>query len=154
MKKALIILLATITALLCACGKTDAKPLSEVYDDIKSEIVSDNVNELNDIKLMERYYGVTSDMAAEFAGCINASGVDQEEIVLVKAADDSAAEKVKEKLDTRYQSKLSQNRDYNPEQAAVISACSVERDGLYVSMIVSKNAEKIREIYRADIGVK
>ncbi|MBQ6499668.1 MAG: DUF4358 domain-containing protein [Ruminococcus sp.] len=154
MKKALLILLALITALMCACGKTAAKPLDEVYKDLKAEIVSENVNELSDIKLMQRYYGITSDMAVEFAGCINASGVDQEEIVLVKAADDSAAGSIKDKLETRYQTKLSQNKNYNAEQAAMISACSVERDGLYVSMIVSKNAERIREIYRADIGLK
>ena len=162
-KKWLIILLAAVTALLCACAKADtpapaatsagSKPLAEVYADIKAQVGFDNVTELNDIRLMERYYGITEDTAAEYAGCINASGVDQEEIVLVKAVDESSAAAVEEKLGNRYQAKLNQNKDYNPEQAALIEKCAVRRDGLYVSMIISEKADRIDEIYRAEAGL-
>ena len=152
MKKTLIVLLVAVMVLCCACGTT-AKPLTEVYDDIKAQVTFENVNELNDISMMERYYGITEDMAAEYAGCINASGVEQEEVVLVKAVDESAAAEIKEKLDNRYQSKLNQNKDYNPEQAKMIEDCSVEKDCLYVSMIVSENADTITKIYREDLGL-
>ena len=152
MKRTAVLLLTVLIALLCACGITSAKPLGEIYEEIKTEIGFDSVTELDDIRLMERYYGINADMVAEFAGCINSSGVDQEEIVLVRAVDEEAAAQVKDKLELRYQTKLDQNKTYNPEQAAIIAGCSVERDGLYVSMIISKDAEKITEIYHKGIS--
>lgn len=154
MKKTLILLLAVVMVLCCACGKSDAKPLTDVYNDIKAQVGFENVTELNDISLMERYYGITADMAAEFAGCVNSSGVEQEEIVLVKAVDDASAATVKEKLENRYKAKLDQNKSYNPEQAAMIEKCSVQQNGLYVSMIVSDKAEQITAIYRSEAGLK
>ena len=154
MKKTLILLLALVMVLCCACGKSDAKPLTDVYNDIKAQVGFENVTELNDISLMERYYGITADMAAEFAGCVNSSGVEQEEIVLVKAVDDANAATVKEKLENRYKAKLDQNKSYNPEQAAMIEKCSVQQNGLYVSMIVSDKAEQITAIYRSEAGLK
>lgn len=154
MKKTLILLLAVVMVLCCACGNSNAKPLTDIYSDIKAQVGFENVTELNDISLMERYYGITADMAAEFAGCVNSSGVEQEEIVLVKAVDDLSAATVKEKLENRYKAKLDQNKSYNPEQAAMIEKCSVQQNGLYVSMIVSDKAEQITAIYRSEAGLK
>ena len=39
----------------------------------------------------------------------------------------------------------------NPEQAKMMDGCKVEKDGLYVSLIVSENREKITEIYKNGI---
>ena len=72
--------------------------------------------------------------------------------MLVKAKDDSAASKVKDALDNRYKAKLNENKNYNPEQAKIIEKCKVESDGVYVSMIVSENADKITEIFKKGIG--
>ena len=92
-------------------------------------------------------------MISEYAGGVNGSGVNQEEIVLVKAADDTNAAAIKEKLDNRFNSKLNQNKNYNAEQAKMIEGCKVEQNGLYLSMIVSDNAEQITKIYKEGIGV-
>ena len=91
-------------------------------------------------------------MISEYAGGVNGSGVNQEEIVLVKAADDTNAAAIKEKLDNRFNSKLNQNKNYNAEQAKMIEGCKVEQNGLYVSMIVSDNAEQITKIYKENTG--
>ena len=61
--------------------------------------------ELKEARQLDRRYGITEDMVAEFAGCNNATGGNQEEIVLIKAADETKAAAVKEKLDKRYESK-------------------------------------------------
>ena len=62
--------------------------------------------------------------------------------------DSNAAQRVKEQLDKRMESKLAQNKDYLPEQYAIIQKCSVEQDGNYVSMIVGKEHQKLTEIYQ------
>ena len=160
MKKIALILAAALAvcAVLCACSggaqKAEAKPLSEVWTAIKNEVTFNDFKEFDDVKKLKNYYGITEDMVSEFAGGVNGSGVNQEEIVLVKAVDDAAAAAVKTKLDSRYNAKLKQSRDYNPEQAAIVEQCSVTQDGLYVSMIVSENAETITQIYRSEAGLQ
>lgn len=158
MKKIALILAAALAvcAVLCACSggaqKAEAKPLSEVWTAIKNEVTFNDFKEFDDVKKLKNYYGITEDMVSEFAGGVNGSGVNQEEIVLVKATDDANAASVKEKLDNRFNSKLNQNKNYNAEQAKMIEGCKVEQNGLYVSMIVSDNAEQITKIYKENTG--
>lgn len=166
MKKAAFILAVIMTfgVLLCACSDSDSAgsdtqqsaeqksgvTLSEVWSDIKNEVKFDDFSEFN-AKKMKNYYGITEDMMDEFAGGRNTSGVNQEEIVLVKAKDEGSAADIKEKLDKRFDSKLDQNKNYNAEQAKMIEGCKVEQNGLYVTMIVSDNAERITEIFKNKI---
>ena len=171
MKKIFAALFAAVIALcFCSCGGTSessaqpsqgsaeaavsAKPLKEIFEDVKTQVGIENLTELSNVRTLDRYYGITEDKVSEFAGGNNSSGVSQEEIVLIKAVDDNAAAAVEASLNDRYNSKLEQSRNYNPEQAAVIEKCKVQRDGLYVSMIVSENADRITDIYRTEAGLK
>ena len=156
MKKIVVILLTiAMCAVLCACAeskKNDAKSLSDIWTEIKTQVTLTEMNELNE-KNLDRNYGITEDMAEEFAGGINSSGTNQEEIILIKATSEENAAKIKGLLDTRYTSKLSQNKNYNAEQAKMIERCKVEKNGLYVSMIVSENADKITSIFKDGTGI-
>ena len=151
MKKLAIILAAVIilSTVLCACG--GGKKLSSVYDDITKQVELKDMLVLTTTDQLDKYYGIAAEDVEDFAGCINSTGVDQEEIILIKATDDAAAGRIKDALQLRYDTKLAQNKDYNPEQAEIIQNCSVEQDGLYVSMIISSNADQIKEIYKAAI---
>lgn len=148
MKKTVSIITALLIVLLCGCSSASAKPLSEVFADIKSEVSFSDFREFSTVDELKKYYGIEAEDVLEFAGGVNTTGVEQEEVVLVKAKDSVAADNVEKALDGRYQAKLNQNKNYNAEQVALIEKCSVERNGSYVSMIVSENAEKITEIYK------
>lgn len=148
MKKTVSIITALLIVLLCGCSSDSAKPLSEVFADIKSEVSFSDFREFSTVDELKKYYGIEAEDVLEFAGGVNTTGVEQEEVVLVKAKDSAAADNVEKALDGRYQAKLNQNKNYNAEQVALIEKCSVERNGSYVSMIVSENAEKITEIYK------
>lgn len=147
-----IALIAMLAVLLCACGE-QAQPLSDIFSTIKTEYEISDLVEFDDISTLERFYGIGADDVAEFAGGVNNSGVNQEEIVLIKAKDADAAENISEKLNNRLQSKLNETKDYNPEQYAIIEKCTVDTDGLYVSMIISENAEGIKKLYTQGIGI-
>ncbi|MBQ3416928.1 MAG: DUF4358 domain-containing protein [Ruminococcus sp.] len=151
MKKLAIILAAVIilSTVLCACG--GGKKLSSVYDDITKQVELKDMLVLTTTDQLDKYYGIAAEDVDDFAGCINSTGVDQEEIIMIKATDDAAAGRIKDALQLRYDTKLAQNITYNPEQAEIIQNCSVEQDGLYVSMIISSNADQIKEIYKAAI---
>lgn len=152
MKKLAIILAAVVilSTILCACGG-GGKALSAVYEDITKQVELKDMLVLTTTDQLDKYYGIAAEDVEDFAGCINSTGVDQEEIIMIKAKDDAAASRIKEALQLRYDTKLAQNKDYNPEQAEIIQNCSVEQDGLYVSMIISTNADQIKEIYKAAI---
>lgn len=153
MKKLTLTIMAIIAmaAMLCACSGNNNKPLSEVYEEIKLQVTLSEMNEFKSAESLDRYYGIVADDIAEFAGGINNSGVNQEEIVLIKAVDNNAAARVKEALNNRYNAKYNENKNYNPEQAEMIEKCSVEQKGLYVTMIVSENYETITQIFNDNI---
>ena len=93
-------------------------------------------------------YGIEAEDVKQYAALVDASGIKCEEVVLIEATDADAAKRVKEQLDKRFDSKLAQNKDYLPEQYAIIKKCSVEQSGNYVSMIVGEQHEELTEIYQ------
>lgn len=167
MKRTVIVLAAVLAAvmLLCSCSsggssssgadssQSGGKTLTDVWSAVKNEVIFSDFNEFTEVKKLKRYYGITEDMVDEFAGGINGSGVNQEEVVLIKAKDDSTASQIKEKLDARFQSKLNQSKNYNAEQAKMIEGCKVDQNGLYVTMIVSDNVDKITKIFKEQTGI-
>ncbi len=120
--------------------------LADVYAQIKSCVTLPEMIELDAVDKLERYYGITADMIADYAGGIDSSGVGQDEIVIIKADSEEQVETIKEKLQVRYDSKLSQNENYNAEEAEKIRNCSVESSGLYVYMIISNDVDQITQI--------
>lgn len=155
-KLAICALSAFMIFMLCACSGAESSAkmtLADVYADIKAQVTLSEMNQLESVESLDRYYGITADSVDEFAGGINNSGVEQEEIVLIKAKDNASANSIKTALENRYNAKLNENKNYNPQQAEMIEKCKVEQNGLYVSMIVSDNAEKITEVYKTDLGL-
>lgn len=122
--------------------------LTDIYSEIKSEVTLPEMLEFTDFDRLDRNYGITEDMVDEFAGGIDSSGTAINEIVLIKAKDADSAAEIEKKLNNRLESLLKQSRNYRPEEAEELEKCKVEKNDLYVSMIVSTEAEKITEIYK------
>ena len=140
-----------VTVLFCACSQSQVKPLSQVYDSIKEQVKLSEMNDFNFVSSLDRYYGIASDEVVEFAGGINNSGVEQEEIVMIMASNSEAADHIQTVLENRRQAKYNENKNYNPEQAQMIESCSVDRHGMYIAMFISENADKIRDIYNTQL---
>lgn len=153
MKKLIAFTMMLVMALsLAACsqsgdnsGKTADLP--KVLETMKSEVGFSDVIELDERGLKSNY-GIEAEDVKQYAALVDASGIKCEEVVLIEATDADAAKRVKEQLDKRFDSKLAQNKDYLPEQYAIIKKCSVEQSGNYVSMIVGEQHEKLTEIYQ------
>lgn len=133
-------------------GESDSSSeLKGVFSEIASAVELPDMVELND-NLLNRYYGLSTDVVADFAGGVDSSGVGQDEIALFKAADESQVAIIEQALQTRYDSKLSQQENYNPDEAEKIRNCKVETNGLYVTLIISNDAAQITEIVNNSIG--
>ena len=148
--KKLISVIALITVLavtLCACGAKANKPLSDVFSEIKTTYNVTDMVEFTDVSDLNRFYGIAAEDVKDFAGGINNSGVDQEEIVMIEAANAEAAGRVMTALNNRLQSKLNETKNYNPEQYAIVEDASVDQNGNYVSLFISENADAMKADY-------
>lgn len=143
-----MMLILTLTMTACSQNGDTGKnaDLPKTLETMKTEVGFSDIVEL-DQEGLKTNYGIEEEDVKQFAALVDASGVKCEEVVLIEAKDADAAKTVKECLDKRLKSKLAQNKDYLPEQYAIIQKCSVEQDGNYVSMIVGQEHEKMSEIY-------
>ena len=100
---------------------------------------------------MKRTFGIEEDMMEDFAGLYCTDGLRQDQIVYVKAKDEAAAAEIEKKLQDNWQSKYNVIKNYSPEQVAIIESAKVDRDGLYVSLVISADADKIKEMFKEGI---
>ena len=143
MKRMMCIMLAVVALLMSACSQP-AKEVNipEMMDQLaKAYGLEEGMLVLTEEDLLE-LYGIESADVKQFAARLRLESIQADEIILIEAADSKAAERVKEMLDNRYQSKLNETRDYLPDEFAKIEKCKVVQSGNFVSMIVCAEAEK------------
>ncbi|MBQ2971803.1 MAG: DUF4358 domain-containing protein [Ruminococcus sp.] len=148
MKNFGICLLSLILSLcmLTACGTADVD-LQTVFDDINSQFGIEGITVIEDVAKLNRYYMIEEDTVEQFAAEFSAESSVYKEIVLVKAVDEASASEIATLLNNHYQSRLSEAKSYNPESVAMLENCSVEQNGVYVSLIIDENAADIKAVY-------
>lgn len=147
---AFVMMMAVVMCCLTACGgdapKAKEVNLAAVMEGFK---LGDDMMTLDENDLMNAY-GINADDVKQFAG---ATSIDlkADEIVLIEAKDADAAARVKSALDARYDAKVTETIDYQPEEYAVIKDCKVTSDGNFVAMIIAGNAADLTKAYNAAI---
>lgn len=126
--------------------------LASIYEMVKSQVQLPE--EMIDItaKRLDRVMGITEDEMDEFTGGICADGVKQDQIIYIKAKDESKVEDIKAKLQTNLDSIYNVVQNYDPKQKANIENAKVEVEGLYVSLVISADSEQIRSIFSQNLG--
>lgn len=148
MKKIAICLLSLVLSLcmLTACGTADVD-LKTVFDDINTQFGITDLTVIEEASKLNRYYMIEEDTVEQFAAEFSAESSVFTEIVLIKAVDEAAATEIATLLNNHYQSRLSEAKSYNPESVAMLEGCSVEQNGVYVSLIIADNAADIKAVY-------
>ena len=98
------------------------------------------------------YYAIYAADYSDAVFMMCADSLKADEIVIIRAADEAAANRVAGMLRQRLANKADEASVYSPEQYAVIKNCSVTQDGLWVSMIVSPDVGKLMSAYKSAIG--
>ena len=181
MKKIFIALTAAVMALtLCACGGNDSGKTSDaskastastasavstadtdtsksdtdlkaILEKVKAEVkMPADTSDFNAAK-MKRTFGIEEDLMDDFAGLYCTDGLTQDEIVYVKAKNEDAAKKIEEQLQKNWESKYNVIKNYSPEQVKNIESAKVEKNGLYVSLVISADADKIKSMFSEGI---
>ncbi len=147
-------LLLAFIGLFAACGKpAEAKTLDlpGIMTEIamKTEMPAETVDLETDEDL-EDYYGLDPALIRSFAIRQNASGY-EDEIVMVEAIDETSAHAVAAMLESHRDDNREAMRNYSPEMFELLSKTTVDIHGRYVTMFVSAEAEAMKTIFNAHL---
>lgn len=144
-------LLLAVVGLFAACGKpAEAKTLdlpgilSEIA--MKVENMPKETVDLETDEDLEDYYGLDPALIRSFAIRQNASGF-EDEIVLIEANDEASARSVADTLEQYRQDRMNEMRDYSPDMFTLLSNTTINIAGRYVSMFVSADAAAMKAIF-------
>ena len=100
------------------------------------------------VERMSALYGIDGTTVVRSASFVAASGAAfPMEIVMLEAADETAAAEIQSKLEVRLAAIEEQASSYDPDSTALAQACSVRRDGCFVAMFFSSEHETMDTIY-------
>ncbi len=149
---------AMLLLVLAACsggeeGKTADFQVQDAMDAMLEKAPIDDPLTLGEGDMLD-FFGIQSDSMEQFAAVTCSNGISAQEIVLVKATDEDSAKTVEEKLQNRLDSRRAEAKDYLPDQYAILEQCEVKRDGVYVRLIISPEAEALVDIYQSYLSEK
>lgn len=137
-----------LTVLLSACGKSAAPVPSpnEIWTAIQAEVpLSDMTDTGSDY--LESLTGIHPEQCEQAICLLPAMGNAPDEIILVQAVGEDAAQNIQQQLEDRLDYKKRSVQQYLTEYQPIVANGVVRRDGLIVSLIVSPQIDKIIQIY-------
>lgn len=134
-------------------SNADGSVLKTALEKVKAEVALPEDMADFDEKRLKRVFGITEEQAEDFSGAICTDGLKQDEFIYIKAKDEASAKEIADKLQNDWQSKYNVIKNYDPDQVEIIESAKVETNGLYVSLVISSNAEQIKKIYSETIGL-
>lgn len=136
---------------LSGCGKTADNTANLVLSEVRTAMIDAQGTEeayLLDTNALLNLYGIHEEDVAQSASYVTMSGTFPDEIILVEAVDEDAAERIAASLETRLNEVMIQSETYDPDNYKAAQACKVETNGLYISLILSPNQASLTEIYQ------
>ena len=140
-----VLLLLTLILTLCACAEKEkalAVSVGELSDQVADAMASAQTAEYDETMLLDEL-GMQSSMFTEGFYKIGTSDASVEEVAFFKAADESSAQQIRQKLETRKSATEAPQKDYNADNYAVATAATVGAEGLYVYMVMSANRDAV-----------
>ena len=152
MKKLFPLVLAMLL-LLSACAssaKAPDAPLAQILDEIVTGTgITDSIP--IDTTNLTALYGIAGEDVSECASCITMNGIFPDEIILLRASSDEAAERIVKALEGRLAEVKNQSKNYDPGSYEIAQKCRVERSGEYISFFVSAKHVQMRAIYESHL---
>lgn len=165
MKRIIALVLAAfmVTAVFAGCGGGESKAdtgssasasvdLNAVLDKINSENGL-SLEKVTEAKKVKNYYrAMNMDDVKQFAVEMDKSDPNAPvEIVLIEAVDAEAADRVEAALKKTYDDVLSTYTSYTPQKVDMVKACKVTKDGNFVSLIITDNAEAMVKTFQDSV---
>lgn len=148
MKRKLLALLAIVILLLpsCAIENRDMPTPSQLLMALNEEVALLDMIDVGG-EYLEALTGISSEYYDE-AVCLQlAEGTAPDEIIIIQAKDEAAAQEIQQKLENRLDYKRQSTEQYFTEYQPMVQAGVVRLDGLVVSLIVSDQVDEIIDVF-------
>lgn len=135
-----------------ACGgkiiSADAS-LTEIRAELEETVSSECV--LVSAEYLETLYGVDLSICEDYAAFRISADSFPGSVILLRARDDAAVEKLSASLNTFLEQLRGQTRDYAPESHALAEKTEVSVQGLYVTLFFAEEAEELKSLFTAHL---
>lgn len=140
-------LLVTVIAV-CLTGHSQSqKPVGEVAEPVITAFLGDRVQEGTG-RILKKYYGLNPE---EYDGVVlyyPLTNMDAEELLIIKLADTSQAEEVRNAIENRRSTQIGIYENYAPEQLALCEQAVIDVVGNYILYVVHEDAAAIDAVFR------
>ena len=150
-KRILLAVLALMLTLLTACGgqkPAETADLTALYARLGEELELPEMIQLAD-KRLQSATGLDPAACPQLIAAICGEGMRVDEIWLVEAADEDAAQAVQELAQARVTQVCAETENYLPDQYAVASQARIVCIGRYVALFISPDASAMEDLFRA-----
>lgn len=143
-----------ITCCACSASSDNSKDSSfvskpeKIVDEIKSKCDLPEMKAISKEQLFT-YYGIKEDDVAYFSAIVAGDSFSKDEVAVFEAIDEGEANAIRDSLQKHYDKVLKECDEYLPEEYKVVKACKVVKDGIYIRLFISAQAEKMDEIYNS-----
>ena len=130
---------------------------SEVNNNDTTRVIIDMIKKQCNVKYMEdasleqiiQRYDLKEDYVETASGLMDNDSLSMEQAVVVKAKGESEACSIRDSLGEYYNHILKESKSYLPDEYEKIKKCSVVKDGIYITMFISDDFDKMTEIYNS-----
>lgn len=96
---------------------------------------------------LESLYGINTSLVKQAASFVTIEGAFPDEIVMIEAVSEEAAEMIQVLLGIRLSEVKEQSKSYDPENYALAQQCTVGKKGAFVSMFLAPQHAKMKAIF-------
>lgn len=158
MYRAFVIILSVFLAVgFCGCksGGKDVSSSSQyvskpekIVSEIEKECSLPQMQKLNEEQVFTEY-GIEKKYVAYYSVIVAADSVSKDEVAVFEAMDEGEANTIRDRLQEHYDAVLKECDEYLPDEYEVVKKCSVVKDGIFVRLFISADADKMNEIYKS-----
>lgn len=141
---AILLVIAGLSA--CSAKKAELPEPAALFEQIQQAVSLTEMAEVAD-ELLEANTGIAASEYSSAVYYIPMQSVEPDEIIIIRAVDDSAASDIQEKLESYLSYREEAAKIYLTEYMPVLQAGKIHRDGLTVSLIISEQAAEIVRVY-------
>ena len=148
MRKRFLPLLLILALLLSGCGSKSAgsADLQQVYDGFVSRELLPEMLLLNEQRVRS-YYGIDPGACKQCILAVSDDGLRVDEIWLIEAADEKAAEELLAMARSRIEQVCAEQKEYLPDQYAVAKTAEALRVGSNVALFISPAAKEMAQLF-------
>lgn len=146
----LLCVLALALCFTAACGGAQEAAhadLEALYARMQSSVELPELFALSP-KRVRNYYGIDPDACPQLLMLQCADSLRVDEIWLIEAADEAAAQELEGKAQARIEQLATETQNYFPDQYAVVQKARAVRVGSTVALFVSPDAEALEKLFR------